>query len=173
MFFKILNGIFFTIIVLVALFLLATKISIPGNFSVRIVQSGSMEPAIKTGSLIVTQPKPDYEVGDIITFGEDSRDSVPTTHRIIEENSDGSFYTQGDANETRDAGSVPESKVLGKMVFKIPYLGYVVDFAREPIGFILLIVVPAFIVMVDEIIIIFKEASRLRKKKKEEQAIDE
>ncbi len=37
-------------------------------FQAYIVSSGSMEPAIKTGSVVVVSPKSSYQVGDVVTF---------------------------------------------------------------------------------------------------------
>src|SRR3989338_8215020 len=60
----------------------APLLPIKGNIEIKIVKSGSMEPAIKTGSIVVIKPASLYGVGDVITFGEDSRTTYPTTHRI-------------------------------------------------------------------------------------------
>ena len=140
------------LLLFVLLLLLQTDM-LPG-YEVRIVQSGSMEPAISTGSVVVIQSREQYEVGDIITFGEDRTNSLPTTHRIIETTvQEGSlaFITQGDANEDRDMRPVLVSEVRGKVLFSVPYIGFLLDFARQPIGFALLIGIPAFIVAVEEV----------------------
>src|SRR3989338_4969334 len=147
--------------------LVASMIPIPGNIEVKIVQSGSMEPTIKTGALTIVKPLARYAVGDIIMFGKDTKTQVPTTHRIVaDEVRSGVFYytTQGDANEDPDPQQVAQSEVIGKVLFSIPYLGYVLDFAKKPLGFALLIGVPAAIVVFDEGANIWRETKRLRKK---------
>lgn len=155
-------------IVLIALLLLATTMPIPGNFKAKIVQSGSMEPAIRTGGLVIIIPASSYQVGDVITFGKDTKTQIPTTHRIIEVEDEGisqRFITKGDANEDADPTATRLSDVSGKVIFSVPYLGYVLDFAKKPLGFILLVGIPAGIVIVDEIMKIFHEVREIKRKK--------
>jgi signal peptidase I len=162
-------GIFVTAVVLLGLLLVTSLIPVPGNIQVKIVQSGSMEPAIKTGAMVVIRPSSEYRVGDVIMFGEDTKTKVPTTHRIVsDEVRSGVFYytTKGDANEDPDPQQVAQSEVIGKVLFSISYLGYVLDFAKKPLGFALLIGVPAVIVVFDEGANIWRETRRLRAIKK-------
>src|SRR3989344_7105026 len=89
-------------IVLIALLLLATVVPIPGNLKAKVVKSGSMEPAIRTGGLVLIVPSVSYKVGDVITFGADTKTQIPTTHRIVSVEGEGSrrtFTTKGDAND--------------------------------------------------------------------------
>ena len=159
--------IFVTAVVLLGLLLVTSLIPVPGNLEVKIVQSGSMEPSIKTGALVILKPSTEYHIGDVIMFGEDTKTKVPTTHRIVaDEVRSGVFYytTKGDANEDPDPQQVAQSEVIGKVLFSIPYFGYVLDFAKKPLGFALLIGVPAAIVVFDEGANIWRETKRLRKK---------
>ena len=159
--------IFVAAVVLLGLLLLTSLIPVPGNIAVKIVQSGSMEPAISTGAMVVIRPSDEYRVGDVIMFGEDTKTKVPTTHRIVaDEVRSGVFYytTKGDANEDPDPQQVAQTEVIGKVLFSIPYLGYVLDFAKKPLGFALLIGIPAAIVVFDEAGNIWRETKRLRKK---------
>ena len=50
-------------------------------------------------------------------------------------------------------------------MFTVPYLGYVLDFAKRPIGFVLLVGVPALIIIFDEIGKIIREIKLMRRKK--------
>lgn len=150
------------------LLLLATLIPIPGNFKVKIVKSGSMEPTIMTGGIVVIRPASVYKVGDIVTFGPDTKTQIPTTHRIVDEKSVGNgveFTTKGDANDTADPKAIKLSDVDGKVMFSVPFIGYILDFAKKPIGFLLLVGVPAAIVIFDEILKIFSEVRRMRRKR--------
>lgn len=163
---------FLAAVTLLGLLLVATLIPIPGNISVKIVQSGSMEPAIQTGSIVVIMPKETYAVGDVITFGEESETSIPTTHRIVADIISGGqirFETKGDANEEKDSGSVAVSEVIGKVLFSIPYIGYLLDIAKKPWGFVFLIGIPAGIVVIDEIATIVKETKHIRRRNKIEE----
>lgn len=126
----------------------------------KIVKSGSMEPEIPTGSLVVVKPAASYGKGDIITFGKDTKTDIPTTHRIIGINADGSFVTKGDANEEQDANPAVRNEVIGKVIFSIPGAGYVLDFARTKLGFTLLIGIPAGLVILEELLTIMRETQK-------------
>jgi signal peptidase len=157
--------VFVTAIVAFALLLAASMFPISGNYKIKIVMSGSMEPAIKTGSLVVIKPSVHYAISDVITFGKDTKKDVPTTHRIIEMRTQEGKYayrTRGDANENEDMKEVPEGEVIGKVLLDIPYAGYILDFAKKPVGFILLIIVPAAVIILDELQKIWTE---IKKKK--------
>ena len=170
--FKIGYRMFVTAVVLLGLLLVVSLVPVPGNIKVKIVQSGSMEPSIKTGALVVIKPSLAYSVGEVIMFGEDTKAKVPTTHRIVaDEVRGGVFYytTKGDANEDPDTQTVAQSEVVGRVLFSIPYLGYVLDFAKKPLGFGLLIGVPAAIVIFDEAGNIWGEVRRMRVKKNEDE----
>ncbi len=165
------RGIYYALIagiIAIAVLLVASMFPIPGNYEVKIVLSGSMEPAIKTGSIVVIKPKDSYQVDDIITFGKDTKTDIPTTHRIISDRVQSGMFvytTKGDANEDTDTKEVFESKVVGKVILSVPYVGYLLDFAKKPVGFVLLIVVPAAVVVIDEVGSIWKEIKKGRKKK--------
>lgn len=170
---------FILLLVSVAALFLASYLPIPGGVSVKIVKSGSMEPAIQTGSIVVLRPAASYAVGDIITFGEDSKLRVPTTHRIVAIEGEGSamqFRTKGDANEEADPQLVPRASVLGKVYGWVPYAGYVIDFARTPWGFTGLIGVPAAFIIIDESVVLFGELGTLvgfrRNRKTPERVLD-
>lgn len=158
-----------------ALLVLMQTDIMPG-YDVRIVQSGSMEPAIGTGSVVIIAERERYQVGDIVTFGgDDARDQLPTTHRIIEDRlQDGElvFVTQGDANESPDADPLRPEDIRGAVIFDIPYLGFVLDFARQPLGFALLIGIPAAFIVFEEASNIFG-ALRGRPEEEEEDVVTE
>jgi len=158
---------FVAIVVFIALILLGGILPIPGKLEIKIVQSGSMEPTIKTGALVVIKPESSYKVGDIITFGKDTKTEVPTTHRIIGDKViDGVliYTTKGDANEDKDTREVRKDEIIGKTIFSVPYLGYIMDFAKKPLGFILLVGLPALYIVYDEVAKIVAEVKKLRKK---------
>ncbi len=140
---------------LAAVILAATFVPLPGRVAFRIVQSGSMEPTIHVGSVVVVAPAASYEVGDIITFANKGPHALPTTHRVASMDHDNGsvhYHTKGDANEEADPTAVVHSAVVGKVAFSIPRIGYVLDFARSRTGFLALIAIPAGLVMLDEIL---------------------
>jgi signal peptidase len=176
---KILYYVVLGFIGVIAVLLIISVLPITGNIKFMTVLSGSMEPAIKTGSVVMTRPhstssgQASYNVGDIITFGPYSKTKPPTTHRIVEvkkANELISYLTKGDANNAPDAREVSQKDVIGKVMFDVPYFGYVVAFARKPIGFLLILIVPALAIVFDEIKKIFGEVKRLKKSKIKDQS---
>jgi signal peptidase len=156
-------------IMAVAVLMIVALFPITGNYKVKIVMSGSMEPTIPTGSVVVIVPQKSYTIEDIITFGKDTKKEVPTTHRIVEMRAQEGKYvykTKGDANKTADMKEVPEDTVIGKLIFSIPLLGFVLDFAKKPIGFALIIVLPALAIIFDEAKKIWVEVKKKRKETK-------
>lgn len=165
--FKFIYYILIAFIVAVALLLIVSTVPITGNVKVLTVLSGSMEPSIKTGSVVVVKPAGEYKSGDVITFGPYSKTRAPITHRITEvKQVEGQeiYITKGDANDGPDSKETLKKDVVGKVLFSIPFLGYAVNFAKQPLGFALLIIVPASIIIFDELKNIYGEI----KKKKEE-----
>jgi len=148
---------------------------ITGNFKIKIVLSGSMEPTIKTGSIVVIRPVDDYKIGDIVTF-QTAIDKDLITHRIKDIKVVGSeprYITKGDANNAPDQREVLQREIIGKLLFSIPYLGYVVNFAQKPIGFGLIIILPAIAIVYDEVKKIWKEITKLKNKKKDSEQDEE
>lgn len=163
---KILSYIFGAVVILIALLFIISIFPITGNYKVMIVQSGSMEPAIKTGSIVVVRPAVTYDVGDVITFGPTPKGKVPTTHRIVSENIKNgmeSYATKGDSNDTADLKEVLQKDVIGKVYFSVPFVGYALAAAKEPIGFMILIIVPALLILFDEGKKIFSEFKKMKR----------
>ncbi|MBP9727859.1 MAG: signal peptidase I [Candidatus Moranbacteria bacterium] len=153
---------FYAVVAVVALFLLSSALPIPGGIKTFVVQSGSMEPAIGTGSVVVVKPAEQYQVGDVITFGPRSKTKPPTTHRIVEVKDDGNYVTRGDANEDTDMRTVSRYEVIGKVLFSVPFVGYAVATAQKPWGFVLIIGIPAGIIIWEELNKIWIEIKKRR-----------
>ncbi|MFA6394051.1 MAG: signal peptidase I [Patescibacteria group bacterium] len=167
---RIIYYLFIAVIIIIALLLVVSIFSITGNFKVMVVQSGSMEPAIHTGSIVVAKPAAEYKQGDIISFGKASKTKASVTHRINEikeVNGVKSYVTKGDANNAPDLGETAQSEIIGKVLFSVPYAGYAVDTAKKPFGFMLIIVIPAVIIIYDELRKVKDEIIKIRAKKKE------
>ncbi len=166
---NVLYGVFILLLLAIAGLFLASLMPIPGNVKIKIVKSGSMEPAIRTGSIVVIKPSPVYTIGEIITFGEDTRLAIPTTHRIVAiRQADGVTYfsTKGDANEEADPKETKSSDVIGRVLISVPYAGFVLDFAKKPVGFSLLIALPAALIILDELFAIWGEVKKFRARKR-------
>ena len=94
------------------------------------IVSGSMEPGIPVGSLVVVQPRQidDVGMGDVITFQLESGESAVATHRVVGEGRtrDGErlLVTQGDANSTADSAPVQAAQLRGALIYTVPLLGW-------------------------------------------------
>ena len=137
-----------------------------------VVQSGSMEPSIMTGDMIIIKKESSYQKSDVITFKDFNDRTV--THRIMETkaavgnaNSESAqtYVTKGDANQDSDTGTMPQERVIGKVVQVIPKFGYVVQFIKSPWGFILCIIAPAILIIYDEVRAVFEEARPVRRRR--------
>ena len=157
---------FLTCIAAIALLLIVSSFPITGNIKFLTVLSGSMEPAIKMGSVILVKPADNYKIGDVITFGEISKIKTPTTHRIYEMKVQGSqpvYITKGDANNGPDIREITQKDIIGKVLFSVPYVGFAVDAAKKPIGFALIIIVPAILIIFGEVKKIYEEIKKNKK----------
>ena len=134
-----------------------------------VVLSGSMSPAFEAGGLVVVRPAEAEEivVGDIITYWEPGEGAKLTTHRVVEvEDENGlQFITKGDANEVVDQEPVPAENLVGKVVFAIPYAGYVADFAQSPQGLVTLVIIPGILIIVFEARNLLRYAAELERQK--------
>jgi signal peptidase len=164
-------------VLLLALFFVAgltavSALNIPGNYKMMVVLSGSMEPAIKTGSVVVVKPADSYNKGEVISFNDPRSGKTSVTHRIFEikETEEGkAFVTKGDANDAPDMNEIKQGQIMGKTLFSLPYIGYPISFAKTQTGLIVMIIIPAVIIIYSELISIKNEAVRLiaeRKKRK-------
>ncbi|MBI5033360.1 MAG: signal peptidase I [Chloroflexi bacterium] len=117
-----------------------------------VVLSGSMEPTIHTGSIVLSQTTTPTELqaGDVIAFNPRAEAALPVVHRIVTiEERNGTRYatTRGDANTDEDAEIALSSAVL-KVNGSIPFVGYAVYYAAQPLGTLLLIWIPATLLVV-------------------------
>lgn len=156
----------FLILPLVVFTLITSKTPLLVGIQSFVVLTGSMEPTISTGSLTYTLRQPIYMQNDIIAFKNASGQTV--THRIAQTINDGNittYRTIGDANNSFDEGSVPQSDVQGKVIFTIPYLGKLMYSLKTPPGFILAIVIPSILFILFELWNIKKEIEKSAEKR--------
>ena len=86
------------------------------------VVSGSMEPVLYSGDLIILTSPKDIKVTDVVIY---QRPDISETiiHRIIEER-DGGYIIKGDNNPIPDPGIVRRNQIIGKVIYAVPLLGY-------------------------------------------------
>lgn len=126
------------------------------------VMSGSMEPAIHTGDLVVNRPiaASDARIGDVITFhpptGPDR--STHRVHSMIARGDSVVFETKGDANTSVDSWKIGRDGRIGRVVLRVRRLGWVVAWLRQPGILLLVIVLPAVGLGIWELIALWRPA---------------
>lgn len=133
-------------VVLVVCFLgvIALVLTLTLTGMLRVVLTGSMEPTLHPGDVILMRPPfGEIKPGMIVTYQVERR---PITHRVVEVRGD-MLVTRGDNNDKNDPWLVPVSKVIGVPLVSIPYLGYVFEFIRQPLGLALVVFVPCAVLL--------------------------
>lgn len=153
---NIITGILFLVLILM-LFLVISSRAAGGEpqifgYQLKTVLSGSMEPGIKTGSIIAVKTGGDMErfkEGDVITFKEE--DNKLITHRVTEVMNNGKqvlYRTKGDNNDSEDMNPVLSNNVVAKYTgITVPYLGYFIDFTKSKNGSVLLLILPGLLLL--------------------------
>lgn len=110
------------------------SVPMPFGFGLSVVLSGSMEPSLSVGDMLVVVPQESYRENDVVVF---QRGSSGVVHRIISIEGD-EIITKGDANNTAD-DPISSSNIKGKVIIVIPYVGHLVNLIKAPIGTIILL----------------------------------
>lgn len=120
-------------------------------------------------------------VGDVLTFRYVYTTQVTITHRItgIEEVEGGFKITLAGDNKSSEDGqlvqtidtSIPNNTnyVIGKVTGQAYLLGLLMSFLMQPVGIILLIIVPCFIIILLEVLKIAKVLGADKKKREQEE----
>ncbi|MCH5304222.1 MAG: signal peptidase I [Ruminococcus sp.] len=143
-----------------------------GGYCPLIVLTGSMEPEIASGDLIICKQidGEQVKVDDVIAFFDPEGNGTSIiTHRVVRvvnENGSLSFQTKGDANNTADAQLVSADKLVGIYQFKISGAGNVAMFMQTPAGLVICVVLPLALIIGYDII------RRRRYEKKNQQDTD-
>ena len=114
-------------------------VPMPFGVGAAVVLSGSMEPELSVGDLVIVVERENYYEDEIIVF-QDGRMAV--THRIVSISEDG-IVTKGDANNTED-DPITIEQVKGKVVLAIPLVGYAVNTIKTPIGTLCVVALAIF-----------------------------
>ena len=118
------NFIFYTILIIIMSCLIGL-ISCKFKYGVLVIGSESMTGTINMGDVILFKryDKQVIKKDEIIVF---EKDDLLLVHRIVRITKTGNgyhYYTKGDANESIDSGFITDSKIKGKVIFKIKYIG--------------------------------------------------
>ncbi len=155
----------FLAVLLLSFLLIRVRGGTPSIFGycIQRVTSGSMEPTLLVGDIIVSKElsdPSDIEIDDIITFkGGSEFEYNDVTHRVVVppmKNKHGDYVltTKGDANERAD-GEIYYSEVKSKYVTKLEFLNRFFDFFLSPWGLIVFIA-SLLIIFFDELLTLVK-----------------
>ncbi|MBA4180330.1 MAG: signal peptidase I [Anaerolinea sp.] len=133
------------VIVGVVLLVMAATVPALAGFHPVTIYGGSMGRALPLGSVAVMQPVDSSAVspGDVIAVGRGA--GLPVIHRVIEieDVEEGRVVTlKGDANATPDANRVILTGRGDRLVYYVPWAGYILAFAGSPGGVAALVGIP-------------------------------
>jgi signal peptidase len=122
------NAVKFFGYLLSAVLITFSVLSAAGFVKARIVLTGSMEPAIKPGDIVILAPTPRVQpkLGDVVAYTgrRFSGESVGTfTHRIIGGNAEEGFLVKGDNNPSPDVQRPKNADISGVVFFVVPFIG--------------------------------------------------
>lgn len=121
--------------------LTGNAVPMPFGVGVSVVLSGSMEPALSVGDLLIVREQAHYETGDIVVY---QSSSMPVVHRIVELSGD-TVVTRGDANNSNDA-PIPLSAIKGEVVVTVPLVGHVVWALKSPVAIVIMLAAAVLLV---------------------------
>lgn len=136
--------------------LTGNQVPMPFGYGASVVLSGSMEPEMSVGDLILIREDEAYEPGEVVVY---QIGNMSVVHRIVSVNEE-AVVTRGDANNGDDE-PIPLESIKGEVFFTVPGVGYAVRALKSPAGIIVTVLAAVLLV----------ELSFLseRKKKEEEQ----
>jgi len=112
------------------------------------IGSGSMEPELDAGTMVVSQrvSPSSIAVGDIIVFRSATAGNM-ICHRVYEIRRSGlEFITKGDAYQDPDPAPVSAGSVVGRITFHAPFMGNIVAFIKTLPGLIIFLVLPGLFI---------------------------
>lgn len=138
----------------------------------------SMYPTIKAGDVVVTYREDNnrYNTGDVITFISQNNAGMTITHRVkevISLNDEYSYRTKGDNNNTADSEIIKGDNVVGRVILKVPKVGYIQQFLVSKTGWIVAVVLPALGIIIYDLLKIFLIATGIRPKNSVEKTLSD
>ena len=111
------------------------------------VLSGSMEPTISTGDVIVVKTISPLEakVGDVVSFRDPENAERLLSHRVIQMRvmPEGvAFVTKGDANTGVERWQIARNGTIGKAEYHVPKIGYLTNRLGSKFGRLAFLVLP-------------------------------
>ena len=143
---RVVEALFAAVVVCALGLWVVTHLAPAAGYGVFAVRSGSMDPALEVGDLVVTRRvgPSEIEPGDVITIGAAGRAVV--THRVVAVQATDAgpvFTTRGDANTTPDPVAARADQLHGRVEWRVPLLGFVLAMIAMPAGIIALVSIAA------------------------------
>lgn len=140
------------------------------GYSTMSVLTGSMRPYLEPGDMIVDKAvnAEAVKVGDVLTYKVDNAIITHRVTKIVPKEGKLFFETRGDANNVEDSSLVGEDQIVGKVLFRIPYGGYIARFIRSPFGLFILVAVLILPMLVGELMKAILSGGKTEKYKKSE-----
>ena len=139
----------FALLLVIGVLVTAATLPVLFGYHTYVVNGGSMESGLKNGSVAVakaTSPTA-LEVGDVIARRE-SPEGPAVLQRIVRITDDDTgrlLYTLGDANPAADPKPVTLLGTGDKVIYSVPYAGYILNFGESTLGRVLLVGAPLFL----------------------------
>lgn len=108
--------------------MMGNALPMPFGFGIAEVLTDSMTPEILRGDIIIVVPQKEYKIDDIVAF---QNENIVVTHRIIDQNEDGTFITKGDyEGNSADTKPLKSTHIYGKVVKTFSRDGFAVKFIK-------------------------------------------
>lgn len=149
-----------TTLLLIVLLVLAVLLVGPNliGYQNYVVLTGSMEPNIPIGAMVTVDAKADptkIEPEQVITYQLSG--TMLSTHRVVENNTDERYFiTKGDANQNADLIPIAYEQLVGRVVYSIPYFGYLIGKIQSRDGILIVAVVLVIVILLTFIPMAFK-----------------
>lgn len=149
---KIVDLIIILLIIILAILTISNKLSKEnvtkiGDYYIFFVASGSMEPTLNVGDVMISKKADKYKVGDIITY---KLNKNYITHRIVEINKN-EIITKGDSNIVEDA-PIKKEQIKAKYHSKSNILKVIYNISKNPFLMTLTILIILLINILDYLI---------------------
>jgi signal peptidase len=114
--------------VLAAVLVTFSVMSATGYVKARVVLTGSMQPTINPGDIVITAPvtRVEPKIDDVAAYQARRFDGAPVgvfTHRIMSGDGQSGWVLKGDNNPSPDIQKPKNNDILGVVIFVIPWLG--------------------------------------------------
>ncbi|UCH57804.1 MAG: signal peptidase I [Candidatus Bathyarchaeota archaeon] len=155
--------VFFVVLAAIALGgLQVLKTTLKTRYPVMVVVSESMIPTLGVGDFIIVGQIQDFSeivaepapIGDIFVYRRTGSSDEYIVHRAIEKellDDEWQFVTKGDNNIGEDWPPIKESRVMGKVVGRVPVIGYFPLFIKTSLGFVLVALIMVLVFFADHI----------------------